>query len=228
MAKKDIPEAAQPETSAPQAPEEQPDTQVGAAASEAPVDENTPSDTAATPEVEPETQTTAPDLEKLQAELTQSEEARQTAEEKVLRAHAEVQNIRRRAQQDVEKAHKFALEKFANELLPVVDNLERGLESAEEGDAAVEAIREGVAMTLELFHKTLEKFNITPLNPEGAPFNPEHHQAMSMVESAEQAPNTVLHVMQKGYLLNGRLLRPAMVVVTKAPAGQSASIDEKA
>ncbi|WP_210395896.1 nucleotide exchange factor GrpE [Motiliproteus sediminis] len=167
-------------------------------------------------------------VDQLQAELEKAQAALKEAEEQVLRARADAQNIRRRAEQDVEKAHKFALEKFANELLPVVDNLERGLESAGQENVAVEAIREGVEMTLGMFQSALGKFNVEALDPAGAAFDPQHHQAMSMVESPDAAPNTVLHVMQKGYLLNGRLLRPAMVVVAKAPAGQATSIDEKA
>ncbi|HEY5718041.1 MAG TPA: nucleotide exchange factor GrpE, partial [Motiliproteus sp.] len=158
----------------------------------------------------------------------QAQAALRDAEDQVLRARADVQNIRRRAEQDVEKAHKFGLEKFANELLPVVDNLERGLESASQEQAGVEAIREGVELTLGMFKSALAKFNVETVDPVGAPFDPQHHQAMSMVESADAEPNSVLHVMQKGYLLNGRLLRPAMVVVSKAPAAQSVSIDEKA
>jgi len=167
-------------------------------------------------------------VDQLQAELERAQAALREAEEQVLRARADVQNIRRRAEQDVEKAHKFALEKFTNELLPVVDNLERGLESAGQENVAIEAIREGVEMTLGMFKSALNKFRVEAVEPHGAPFDPQHHQAMSMVESHDAEPNTVLHVMQKGYLLNGRLLRPAMVVVAKAPAGQTTTIDEKA
>lgn len=167
-------------------------------------------------------------VEQLQAELEQAQAALKDADEQVMRARAEAQNVRRRAEQDVEKAHKFALEKFASELLPVVDNLERGLESAGRDQVAIEAIREGVEMTLGMFRSALGKFRVDPIEPQGEPFDPQHHQAMSMVESADAEPNTVLHVMQKGYLLNGRLLRPAMVVVARAPAGQAKSIDEKA
>jgi len=131
------------------------------------------------------------------------------------RAQAEIQNIRRRAEQDVEKAHKFGLEKFATELLPVVDSLERAIEASQGDDDKTKAIREGVEMTLGLFLSSLEKFNVEQLNPQGEAFNPEHHQAMSMVPAEGVEPNTVVAVVQKGYLLNGRLVRPAMVMVAK-------------
>ncbi|MBA4503389.1 nucleotide exchange factor GrpE [Marinobacterium marinum] len=131
------------------------------------------------------------------------------------RTQAEIQNIRRRAEQDVEKAHKFGLEKFANELLPVVDSLERAIEASQGEDEAVKAIREGVEMTLNMFLSSMGKFNVEQVDPQGQPFNPEHHQAMSMVPADGVEPNTVVTVVQKGYLLNGRLMRPAMVMVAK-------------
>tara|TARA_R110000868_G_scaffold88411_3_gene246448 strand:- start:15696 stop:16289 length:594 start_codon:yes stop_codon:yes gene_type:complete len=143
--------------------------------------------------------------------------------EQVLRIQAEMQNVRRRAELDVEKAHKFGLEKFANEMVAVVDNLERGLAAAPEEDAT-KAIREGIEMTLNGFLSALAKFNVDVVDPVGHPFNPEHHQAMTMIESADAEPNSVLAVMQKGYVMNGRLLRPAMVVVSKA----APAIDENA
>ena len=139
------------------------------------------------------------------------------ARDSVLRAHADAQNVMRRAEQDVEKARKFALESFAKELLPVVDNLERALEAASGDDAAVKAIAEGVDLTLKSFQGALGKFHIEAVDPAGEPFDPNLHQAMSMVENAEVEPNTVIAVMMKGYTLNGRLLRPAMVMVSKAP-----------
>lgn len=132
------------------------------------------------------------------------------------RTQAEIQNIRRRAEQDVEKAHKFGLEKFANELLPVVDNLERAIDASQGEDEAIKAIREGVEMTLSMFLGSMAKFNVEQVNPQqGEAFNPEHHQAMSMVPAEGAEPNTVVAVVQKGYLLNGRLMRPAMVMVAK-------------
>lgn len=145
------------------------------------------------------------------------EAARQEVAElkdQMLRIQAEMQNVRRRAEADVEKAHKFAVEKFAGEMLVVVDNLERGLAAAPQTDETT-AIREGIEMTLAGFMSALGKFNVEVVDPAGQTFNPELHQAISMIESPDAAPNSVLHVMQKGYTLNGRLLRPAMVMVCK-------------
>ena len=135
-----------------------------------------------------------------------------------LRAQADAQNVKRRAEQDVEKARKFALEQFSRELLAVVDNLERTLEATAGGDEAVKPITEGVELTLKSLLDALKKFNIELVDPQGEPFDPNLHQAMSMVENNEVEPNTVIAVMQKGYTLNGRLLRPAMVMVSKAAA----------
>jgi len=134
----------------------------------------------------------------------------------VIRAKAEVDNIRRRAAQDVEKARKFALEKFATELLPVVDNLERAIANIDKDDEAQKSIGEGVELTLQSFLSGIEKFGVKAIDPQDQPFNPEFHQAMSMQEVPDVAPNTVIAVMQKGYELNGRLIRPAMVMVSKA------------
>lgn len=141
----------------------------------------------------------------------------------VLRAQAEVQNMRRRCEQDVEKAHKFALEKFSAELLPVVDNLERALQAApeaEQRDEGMQALYEGVELTLKSFVETLNKFNVEQINPEGEPFDPQLHEAMTTQPNDEVEPNTVLMVIQKGYLLNGRVIRPARVVVSK-PGGSA-------
>ncbi len=136
----------------------------------------------------------------------------------VIRAKAEVDNIRRRSAQDVEKARKFALEKFSAELLPVVDNLERAIECICKDDENQRALAEGVELTLQSMRSVLEKYGIKEVESHGKPFNPELHQAMSMHESDEVEPNTVTAVMQKGYELNGRLIRPAMVMVSKAPS----------
>ncbi|NIF19768.1 nucleotide exchange factor GrpE [Pantoea sp. Cy-639] len=162
------------------------------------------------------------------ARVLELEEQLAAAKDQSLRAAAELQNIRRRAEQDVEKAHKFALEKFAGDLLPVIDSLERGLELSSADDETIKPMREGIELTLKMFHDTLKRYNLEALEPHGEPFNAEHHQAMAMQESAEVEPNSVLKVFQKGYLLNGRLLRPAMVVVSKAPSAPQPSIDEKA
>ncbi len=143
--------------------------------------------------------------------------------EQMLRMQAEMQNVRRRAEADVEKAHKFGVEKFANEMLTVVDNLERALAATPE-DEATKAMREGVEMTLSGLVAGLEKFKVEAVDPQGETFNPDLHQAMSMVENADVDPNTVIAVMQKGYTLQGRLLRPAMVMVSKG----APKIDENA
>jgi molecular chaperone GrpE len=136
----------------------------------------------------------------------------------VLRAHAEVQNMRRRCEQDVEKAHKFALERFSSDLLTVIDNLERALAAVADKDhEAIVPLREGVELTLKGFLETCEKFHIKQVNPEGEPFDPQRHQAMSMVPNPDVEPNTVVAVVQKGYTLNDRVIRPAMVMVSKAP-----------
>ncbi len=139
----------------------------------------------------------------------------------VLRAQAEVQNMRRRCEQDVEKAHKFALEKFGTELLPVIDNLERALQAVTNADdESVKALYEGVELTLKGFVETLSKHNIEQLDPQGEPFDPQQHEAMSIVENDNVEPNTVLTVVQKGYRLNGRVIRPAMVMVSKGSKAQ--------
>jgi molecular chaperone GrpE len=149
-------------------------------------------------------------LEHLQQEL-------EAAREASLRAQAEAQNARRRAEQDVEKARKYALERFAGALLPVVDNLERALESTADGGEDIKAIADGVDLTLKSLLDALKKFNIEQVDPAaGEPFDPQMHQAMSMIENPDVEPNSVLHIMQKGYSLNGRLIRPAMVMVSKA------------
>ena len=174
-----------------------------------------------------------PDAEQEAVELTEDQQriveleaaviAAETklAEQKdsVMRSIADADNARKRAQGEIDKARKFALEKFAGELLPVADNLERALQVANPEDEAIKPIVDGVELTLKSFINTIEKFGMTVIDPQGQPFNPEQHQAMSMQENAELPPNTVLAVMQKGYEINGRLLRPAMVLVTRAPEG---------
>ncbi len=139
----------------------------------------------------------------------------------VLRAHAETQNARRRAEQDVEKARKFALEKFVGELLPVADNLERAIAAGDSEDEGQKSVLEGVALTHKSLLDTLKKFKVEVIDPHGEPFDPQLHQAMSMVPNPDSEPNTVLTVFQKGYTLNGRLVRPAMVVVSSVVPGGS-------
>ncbi|MBW4965480.1 nucleotide exchange factor GrpE [Pseudoalteromonas sp. CR1] len=152
----------------------------------------------------------------LYAELEAAKQTIADQKDGVIRAAADVDNIRRRAAQDVEKAHKFALEKFANELLPVIDNLERAIEFSDKENETLKPLLEGIDMTVKSFNDAVAKFGVEIVNPQGEQFNPEFHQAMSIQPSNDVTPNTVLAVMQKGYTLNGRLLRPAMVMVSKA------------
>ena len=161
------------------------------------------------------------------------DDARAKADEhwnQVLRTNAEMDNLRKRSQRDLENAHKFALEKFAVELLPVRDSLEMGLAAAAESGDEAEKIREGMELTLKQLAGAMEKFGINQVDPTGEKFDPQLHEAMSMMESADADPNTVLHVVQKGYQLNERLIRPAMVVVSKASSKpeETPSIDVQA
>ena len=128
-----------------------------------------------------------------------------------VRAAAELENVRKRAARDVENARKFALERFARELLAVKDSLEMGLAAAE--TTTVDSLLEGSAATLKLLSNTLQQFGVVTVNPEGEPFDPEFHEAISMQPSGDVEPGSVVTVVQKGYTLNGRLLRPAMVIV---------------
>lgn len=158
-------------------------------------------------------------LEEALDKLAAAEEKCRQSEDKVLRIQAEMQNLRRRTEQDIQRAHKFGQERFSSELLVVMDNLERALNAASEHeDEVVKAIREGVNLTLKSFADCFAKFNIEAVDPMGEPFDPALHQAMSMRENGEVEPNTVIAVMQKGYTLHGRVLRPAMVVVSTASA----------
>jgi molecular chaperone GrpE len=152
-------------------------------------------------------------VEQLQQALQEASEKSTANWELYTRSVAELENVKRRAEKDVQSAHKFALEKFGNDLLAVKDSLELGL-SVEDADA--EKLREGTDLTLKMLTQVLVKFNIIEVNPVGESFDPNHHQAITMQPSAEHEPNTVISVMQKGYLLNDRLLRPAMVIVSKA------------
>ncbi len=157
-------------------------------------------------------------IEELEQAVAVAEAKVEEQKDSVIRAAAEVDNVRRRAAMDVEKAHKFALEKFANELLPVIDNMERALQGTSAEDEATKAVYEGVELTLKSFTRAVEKFGLSQLDPQGEAFNPDHHQAIGMQPSEEFPANTVMMVMQKGYLLNDRLLRPAMVMVSQGKA----------
>ncbi|QEP41976.1 nucleotide exchange factor GrpE [Ectothiorhodospiraceae bacterium BW-2] len=156
----------------------------------------------------------------MKEEFNQLQQQNETLKEQLLRAHAELENGHRRSQQAIAKAHKFALEKFATELLPVVDSLEMGLNamSDAEQNEVVAKLHEGTEMTLKLFLATLEKFDIKAVGEPGESFNPDYHQAVSMQPSAEYPANSIAVVMQKGYLLNERLIRPAMVMVSQGSA----------
>jgi molecular chaperone GrpE len=147
-------------------------------------------------------------IEQLEADLNEAKEA-------ALRAQADAINVQRRAEAEVDKARKFALERFVGEMLPVVDNLERALVAAGESDTD-KAIIEGVELTLKSLVDALHKNGVTSIDPMGEPFDPQTAQAMTMVENPDVEPNTVIGVMQKGYSLNGRLVRPAMVMVSKS------------
>ena len=140
--------------------------------------------------------------------------------DRYLRAAAEIENVRKRAGRDVEKARRFALEAFGRDLLAVRDSLEMGIQAAENAD--VKSLLEGKEATLKLLTQTFERYGIEEVDPVGEPFDPEHHEAMTMQPSADAEPGSVLAVVQKGYVLNGRLLRPAMVVVAAEPADQDA------
>ncbi len=133
----------------------------------------------------------------------------------VLRAHADMDNLRKRLERDLENAHKFALERFVQELLPVKDSLELGLSAASEEMADPGRLREGTELTLKMLASAVEKFGVREVNPQGEAFDPDLHQAMSTVEDADMVSGTVVSVVQKGYVLNDRLVRPALVMVAK-------------
>jgi molecular chaperone GrpE len=157
----------------------------------------------------------SPELESLREELAVTHALVEQLKDEKLRVFAELDNIRKRAQRDVEQAHRYALEKFAAELLPVKDSLDLGVENAGKADAA--ALAEGQAATQRLLAKAMEKAGITELNPVGEPFDANLHEAMAAQPSETAEPNSVLAVIQRGYTLNGRLLRAARVIVARAP-----------
>lgn len=153
-----------------------------------------------------------PSYIELQQKLTEAEEKASQNWERILRMQADAENAHRRAQRDIESAHKYGTEKLVSELLPVIDNLERAVSLSEDQQNSV---LEGVLLTLKMFSQVLEKFGVEQVDPIGKPFNPELHQAVSTQVDADVPANTVLNVLQKGYLLNNRLVRPALVVVSK-------------
>ena len=158
------------------------------------------------------------ELERLQQALAEAEERARGHREQYLRAVAELDNVRKRAQRDIESANRYGLEKFAAELLPVRDSLELAVQSADQAEVDARSLKQGQEATLQLLAKALERLGLAPINPVGEPFDPTRHEAMLAQESATAEPNTVLQVVQTGYDLNGRLIRPARVIVAKAPA----------
>lgn len=164
---------------------------------------------------QPELELTHESYNELQKQLNEAEDMANTYKDQLMRTQADMKNMQRRVELDLANAHKYALEKFAIELLPVVDNLERAIAAHVGDDSGAGTLLDGINMTLNMFTKTMEKFGIESIDPEGKPFNPEFHQAVSTLDSANVPSNTVLNVLQKGYLLNNRLIRPALVVVAK-------------
>ena len=167
----------------------------------------------------------APVAEDLAAKLAEAEKKAEENWDKLVRTQAEMENLRRRTERELENAHKFALEKIAQELLTVRDSLEMGLTAAQADNAEVDSLKEGTELTLKMLTSVMEKFAIKEVHPLDEAFDPELHQAVSMIEAPDKSPNTVIDVMQKGYTLNERLIRPAMVVVSNG-AGAAAA-DEK-
>jgi molecular chaperone GrpE len=159
------------------------------------------------------------ELERLQQALSESEERAKSHWEQYLRAVADLDNVRKRAQRDIESANRYGLEKIAQELLPVRDSLELAVQNAARSD--VQHLVAGQQATRALLAKALEKFGVRVIDPQGEPFDPERHEAMMTQESATAEPNSVLQVVQPGYELNGRLLRPARVIVAREPAPRS-------
>ena len=149
-------------------------------------------------------------LEQLAAAEKKAEEHWQT----LLRTRADMENLRKRTEKDLENAHKYGMEKFVTEMLPVKDSMELGIAAQE---ATVESLQEGMQLTMNMFNSTFEKLGVEEIDPQNEPFDPQLHQAMTLQETGDVEPNTVIAVMQKGYKLNGRLVRPAMVMVSKKP-----------
>ena len=166
--------------------------------------------------VRPETASQLVELERVQQALVEADERAKNNWEQYLRAVAELDNVRKRAQRDIEAANRYGLEKFAAELLPVKDSLELAVQNAARADAR--SLREGQEATLQLLSRALEKLGVTVIDPLGEPFDPARHEAMMTQESTTAEPNSVLKVVQLGYELNGRLLRPARVIVAREPA----------
>lgn len=153
--------------------------------------------------------------EELKMQLDEARAAAEAHWETVLRTRAELENLRKRSERDLENAHRYGVERFVSEMLPVKDSLELGLSASRGDEVSAESVREGMELTLKMFTAALDKLGVTEVNPEGEGFDPEFHQAMTVQEAEGQASGTVISVIQKGYLLNQRLVRPALVVVAK-------------
>ena len=156
-----------------------------------------------------------PPLNGLEQELAEAQLKIKDYWDQIVRLNAEMDNHRKRAERDVENAHKYAIKNFSEALIPVCDSMEMGIEASRSETASLESIKEGMEMTMTMFTQMLEKNGITAIDPIGEKFDPERHQAMSMQESPDHEPNTIMAVMQKGYLIKDRLIRPAMVMVSK-------------
>ena len=164
-------------------------------------------------------------LTKLQNEIEAARTEASNNWDLYLRERADLENARKRHLRDKEEALRFANDRLLKEMIPVLDNLERAVSHAEQSDDSNQGLLEGVNMTINQFRKALEDFGVKPINAVGEPFDPNMHQAMGQVESAEQAPNTVVTEFQRGYLLHNRLLRPSLVMVAKAPTNNAADAD---
>lgn len=166
----------------------------------------------------------ADDIESLRDALQEAQEQLANAEDRALRAVAEAENVRKRAERSIDSARKFALERFVADMLPAVDSFERAAQASSEASgegAAVAAIGEGIELSLKLLLEAMQRQGIDVVDPVGVPFDPNLHEAMSMVESASAEPGSVLEVFQKGYTVNGRLARPARVIVAKEPTPEA-------
>lgn len=158
-----------------------------------------------------------PDIAVLEQKLAEAEKKAQENWDLALRTRAELDNAQKRAQRLVEDAHKYALEQFTKDLLPIIDSLEHGLQTAGTADELAAALKQGMELTLKMFTDLMRKFSIESIDPLHKPFDPGCHEAMVMQPTADFPPNTVITVIQKGYTLHGRLVRPARVLVARAP-----------
>ncbi len=200
-------------------PKPQATTETSTDTASEPVSETGPEDIEAGSDVQAAQEPAEPltELELLQQQLAEAQAKADDHWDQLLRAQAEMENMRKRTEREVSQARKYGLESIARELLPIHDSLGLGVAELVKEDASVEHARDGMMLITQMMGKLMEQFSIKEINPEGEAFDPEAHQAMTMQETAEQAPNTVIQVLQKGYRLNERVLRPAMVIVAKAP-----------